>query len=95
MIDKLFLLLGQYPLVSIIGGFIMAIIAMFLFQEQIKDIIKKKFNLYTKQEAIVALTEVMYSKEVKSQEFEMSRNLDTKQKILTDDIINKFSQKLK
>lgn len=95
MTDKLFLLLEQYPLVSIIGGFIMAIVAMFLFQEQIKDYLKKKFNLYTKQEAIVALTEVMYSKEVKSQEFEMSRNLDTKEKILTDGIINRFSQKLK
>ena len=94
IVDQIFQLLNQSPLVSIIGGFVLSIVLAIILQEQIKDYIKKKFNLYTREEAVVALTEVMYNPEIKRQEIEISRNLSPKEQILKDNIINRFSTKL-
>lgn len=50
MIDKLFELLNTNPLLSIIFGFVLAGLAMILFRNEIKLLIKKKYNLYSEEE---------------------------------------------
>lgn len=52
MIDKIFDLLGQNPTISIIAIVVLLVFFMFIFKEQIKKYITKKFNLYDDKDMI-------------------------------------------
>lgn len=52
MINKILELLTQNPTVSIISIMTLMVIFLFLFKEQIKMYLIKKFDLYTKDEMV-------------------------------------------
>lgn len=59
MIDKLFQLLSMSPTVSIIAGVVLILIALFLFQdvlsELLKNYIKRKYHLFSSEEVSTAM----------------------------------------
>lgn len=92
MTEQVFQLLGQYPLVSIIGGFVLAIVLAFILQDQIRDYVKKKFNLYTKEEVMAKATESLYAAQRTQTGFVGGLNIqDTHIKR----VLNKLSDRLK
>ena len=59
MVDKIFALLHEQPLVSIILGFVLAGFLAFVFRDLIVQIIKKKLNLYNEVEIAKAYQNVL------------------------------------
>lgn len=55
MIESIFALLSASPLVSIVLGFLLAGFLAFVFQDLIRDYIKKKYGLYDEAEIKLAL----------------------------------------
>ena len=55
--ETIFEILKSQPVLSICLGFVLAVIAMFLFKNEIKEYIKKKYNLLELQEVESLLTE--------------------------------------
>ena len=55
MVDNIFALLSASPIISIVLGFILAGFLAFIFQDVIKQYIKKKYNLYDEAEIKLAL----------------------------------------
>lgn len=47
MIDKIFELLNQQPILSISLGFVLAIVLAIIFRKLIIDYVRKKYNLYS------------------------------------------------
>ena len=48
-------ILESNPLLTLVLGFILAVLAMILFREEIKAYIKKKYNLMSEEEVISEL----------------------------------------
>ena len=55
MIESIFALLSASPVVSIVLGFLLAGFLAFVFQDLIRDYIKKKYSLYNEAEIKLAL----------------------------------------
>lgn len=55
MIESIFALLSASPVVSIVLGFLLAGFLAFVFQDLIRDYIKKKYSLYNEVEIKLAL----------------------------------------
>ena len=55
MIESIFALLSASPVVSIVLGFLLAGFLAFVFQDLIRDYIKKKYGLYDEGEIKLAL----------------------------------------
>ena len=55
MIESIFALLSASPVVSIVLGFLLAGFLAFVFQDLIRDYIKKKYGLYDEAEIKLAL----------------------------------------
>ena len=55
MIESIFALLSASPVVSIVLGFLLAGFLTFVFQDLIRDYIKKKYGLYDEAEIKLAL----------------------------------------
>lgn len=48
--ETLIKILEYNPILTLIFGFILALVAMWLFRAEIKEYIRKKYNLYTEEE---------------------------------------------
>lgn len=57
-------ILESNPLLTLVLGFILAVLAMILFREEIKDYIKKKYGLMTEEEVISELQKYQNDAEV-------------------------------
>ena len=55
MVESIFALLSASPIISIVLGFLLAGFVVFIFQDVIKQYIKKKYNLYDETEIKLAL----------------------------------------
>lgn len=55
MVESIFALLSASPVVSIVLGFLLAGFLAFIFQDLIRDYIKKKYGLYDEAEIKLAL----------------------------------------
>ena len=55
MVESIFALLSVSPVVSIVLGFLLAGFLAFVFQDLIRDYIKKKYGLYDEAEIKLAL----------------------------------------
>lgn len=55
MVESIFALLSASPVVSIVLGFLLAGFLAFVFQDLIRDYIKKKYGLYDEAEIKLAL----------------------------------------
>ena len=55
MVESIFALLSASPVVSIVIGFLLAGFLAFVFQDLIRDYIKKKYGLYDEAEIKLAL----------------------------------------
>jgi len=53
--EKVYKILESNPLLTLVLGFILAVLAMILFREEIKAYIKKKYHLMTEEEVISEL----------------------------------------
>lgn len=94
MINETFKLLSLHPMLSIILGFLLSIFIFWVFRDEIKDYVRKKYNLYSKEEILIKLTEVVYSPDIVKFGTEVSRNLEPKYQAVGEKILNKFSDKL-
>lgn len=54
--EKLFNLLEMSPVLSIVLGFLLAVLLVVILREQIKDLFMKKFDLYTKKDIVRAVS---------------------------------------
>lgn len=55
IIEGVFNLLGEKPVLSIILGSIMTLVILWMFRGTIVEIIKKKFELYTEDEILESI----------------------------------------
>lgn len=62
--EAIYKILEANPLVTILLGFILAVLAMILFRNEIKAYIKKKYNLLSEEEVIVELQRYQNDAEV-------------------------------
>ena len=62
--ETVYKILESNPLLTLVLGFILAVLAMILFREEIKAYIKKKYNLMSEEEAIEILKQQMTDAEV-------------------------------
>ena len=53
--ETVYKILESNPLLTLVLGFILAVLAMILFREEIKAYIKKKYNLMSEEEVISEL----------------------------------------
>ncbi len=53
--ETVYKILESNPLLTLVLGFILAVLAMILFREEIKAYIKKKYHLMTEEEVIAEL----------------------------------------
>ena len=53
--ETVYKILESNPLLTLVLGFILAVLAMILFREEIKAYIKKKYHLMTEEEVISEL----------------------------------------
>ena len=53
--ETVYRILESNPLLTLLLGFILAVLAMILFREEIKAYIKKKYNLMSEEEVITEL----------------------------------------
>ena len=82
MIDKLFTLLQHNPLVSTIGLMLLTAFLAWLFREEIKLYIKKKWNLYTPSEVHSA---VIKAQEINNK-YSVDANIDTLAVLVVDNL---------
>lgn len=68
MIDQLFNLFSHNPLISTVGILLLAGLFMWIFREEIKLFIKKRFDLYDRTE--------VHSAVVKAQEVDRNMNIE-------------------
>lgn len=87
MIDKLFTLLQHNPLVSTIGLILLTAFLAWLFREEVKLYIKKKWGLYTTSE--------IYSAVVKAQEINNKYNVDAETETLAIQVVDNLEHKPK
>ena len=57
--EKIFNILEYNPILTLIFGFILAVLAMILFREEIKSYIKKKYDLYDEQQVLNLMREAV------------------------------------
>ena len=62
--ETIYKILEHNPILTLLFGFILAVLFMILFREEIKAYIKKKYNLMTEEEAIEILKQQMTDAEV-------------------------------
>ena len=53
--EAIYKILEHNPILTLVLGFILAVLAMILFREEIKAYIKKKYNLMSEEEVISEL----------------------------------------
>ena len=53
--ETVYKILEANPILTLLFGFILAVLAMILFREEIKSYIKKKYNLMSEEEVITEL----------------------------------------
>lgn len=87
MIDKLFTLLQHNPLVSTIGLILLTAFLAWLFCEEIKLYIKKKWGLYTTSE--------IHSAVVKTQELNNKYNVEAETETLAIQVVDNLEHKPK
>jgi len=62
--EAIYKILEANPILTLLFGFILAVLAMILFREEIKAYIKKKYNLLSEEEVIVELQRYQNDAEV-------------------------------
>ena len=87
MIDNLFTLLQQNPLVSTIGLILLTAFLAYLFREEIKLCIKKQWGLYSTSE--------IYSAVVKAQEINTKYNVEAETETLAIQVVDNLEHKPK
>lgn len=95
MIDKVINLLNPLltanPLVALIGGIVLTLFLAWILQDQLREYVKKRFDLYSMDEALQSMSSVLYKGAVKEMEI---KNMEDKNEAILDEVEDTMKRRI-